>query len=101
MMVVPPPSATIVSCVSPPEADRGEKTAVKPIPVIKTSRATRYLLGNVTSPGIFCPFQKSFAGVNSDKRNLSASGASLLARRDSHLGPPFRAKGWSASEKDA
>src|SRR5229473_1434770 len=62
MMVVPPPSAIIPSCDSPPEADRGEKTAAKPIPVIKTSRATRYLLGNFTSPGMFCPFQRSFAG---------------------------------------
>src|SRR5712692_6969499 len=62
MMVVPPPSAIIPSCDSPPEADRGEKTAAKPIPVIKTSGATRYLLGNFTSPGMFCPFQRSFAG---------------------------------------
>src|ERR1700674_2439524 len=33
--------------------------------------------------------------------SATASRASVLARRDSHLGPPFRAKGWSASEKDA
>src|SRR5260370_5115581 len=62
MMVVPAPSAIILSRDSPPEADRWEKTAAKPIPVIKTSRAARYLLGNFTSPGMFCPFQRSFAG---------------------------------------
>src|SRR5216684_8498593 len=62
MMVVPAPSAIILSRDSPPEADRWEKTAAKPIPTIKTSRATRYLLGNFTSPGMFCPFQRSLAG---------------------------------------
>src|SRR5713101_2216005 len=92
MMVVPPPSATIVSCVSPPEADRGEKTAAKPIPVIKTSRATRYLLGNFTSPGMFCLFRRSFAGVKHRQAKPPSERASVLAWRGRFLEPLLRAK---------
>src|SRR6266566_3798085 len=70
MMVVPAPSAIIVSCDSLPEADRSEKTVAEPIPAAKISTAIRYFLANSTSPGMFSLFQRSFAGVNERRAGI-------------------------------
>src|SRR5215831_9488302 len=53
MMVVPPPRAIILSGDSPPDADRGEKTAANPVPVIKIRRPTRHRLAYFTRCDIF------------------------------------------------
>jgi len=53
MIVVPPPRATVLSAVSPPDAERVEKTAANPIIAVKNKKPTSHRLASFNLASMF------------------------------------------------